>query len=177
MIDVKEYARALFLLTEELGSTAEAFRDAALVREAMLENPPYAKLLDTPALPTEEKLRLIDKAFASVNVSVRNLVKILCERHAVHDTAKVMEAYAVLCDEARGIERVEAITAVPMSQKQISALSAKLAAMTGKQIVIRNTVDAGILGGVKLRYAGMQLDGSIRSRLEALEKNLKETVI
>ncbi len=177
MIDVKEYARALFLLTEELGTTEACVSDAALVREAMLANPSYEKLLDTPALAVGTKTGLIDRAFAVIDPSVRNLLKLLCERHAVHDAVKIMESYAVLYDEARGIERVEAITAVPMTKQQTAALTAKLARITGKRIVLRNTVDAAVLGGVKLRYAGLQIDGSVRSRLDTLEKSLKGLVI
>ena len=85
--------------------------------------------------------------------------------------------YAALYDEARGIERVEAVTAVAMTEKQLSALTNKLAALTGKSIVIRNTIDPTILGGVVLRYAGTQLDGSLRARLESFEKSLKDLVI
>ncbi|MBQ9748446.1 MAG: ATP synthase F1 subunit delta [Clostridia bacterium] len=177
MIDAKEYARALFLLTEELGTTAAAFADAALVKAALCENPSYEKLLDTPALPTGVKTRLIDEAFAVIDPSVKNLVKLLCERHAVHDTVKVMAAYADICDEARGILRVEAITAVSMTAKQTEALGAKLKRMTGKQVIVSNTVDKTILGGVKLRYEGLQIDGSLKSRLETLEKGLREIVI
>ena len=177
MIDVKEYARALFLLTEESGTTAAALNDTELVLAAMKGNPSYAKLLDTPALPTAVKTRLIDEAFAVIDHSVRNLIKLLCERHAVHDTVKVMEAYRALCDEAFGVLRVEAITVVPMKSAQTDALKKKLTQMTGKKVIIRNTVDQTILGGMKLRYAGVQIDGSLRSRLDTLESNLKEIVI
>ena len=177
MIDAKEYARALFLLTEELGTTATALSDAALVRAAMRDNPSYETLLDTPALPTGVKTHLIDEAFAAIDPSVRNLVKLLCERHAVHDTVKVMEAYAALCDEARGILRVEAITAVPLTAKQTEALVAMLERKTGKQIVVSNTVDKTILGGMTLRYAGLQIDGSLKTRLATLERSLRDTVL
>jgi F-type H+-transporting ATPase subunit delta len=53
----------------------------------------------------------------------------------------------------------------------------KLAKMTGKTIIIKNTVDKSILGGVKLRYSGIQLDGSVKTRLDTFEKSLKNTVI
>ena len=64
-----------------------------------------------------------------------------------------------------------------MTESQKDALAKKLAANLGKTIVIKNTVDKTILGGVKLRYAGIQLDGSVQKRLESFEKNLKNIVI
>ncbi len=177
MIDAKEYGKALFLLSEEEGNTEQAMQDIALMKEAMRKNPSYETLLDTPALPAETKLGLIDEAFAGIDANVKNLLKILCEKHATHDMPRVADAFSALYDESRGNLRVEAITAVPMSKKQLEAMTEKLALQTGKHIIIKNIVDASILGGVTLRYAGVQLDGSVRSRLESLEKSLKEIII
>ena len=177
MIDAKEYGKALFLLTEEEGTTKAVAEDLKTVQKLLRENPRYEKLLDTPALTKEEKLRLIDRAFSSLHESVLNLTKILCEKHSVYQFSRVADAYAVLYDEARGIERVEVLTAVAMTQKQISELASRLSFLTGKTAVIKNTVDPGILGGAVLRYAGKQLDGSLKARLENFEKSLKEIVV
>ena len=177
MIDAKEYGKALFLLTEEERTTKTVAEELLGVKKLLCENPRYIKLLDTPALAKEEKLALVDRAFASLDGNLLNFVKILCEKHAVYQLPRVADVYAALYDEARGIERVEAVTAVAMTEKQLSALTNKLAALTGKSIVIRKTIDPTILGGVVLRYAGTQLDGSLRARLESFEKSLKDLVI
>ena len=177
MIDAKEYGKALFLLTEEDGTTETVAEDLKTVQKLLRENPRYVKLLDTPALAKEEKLRLIDLAFSSLHESVLNLTKILCEKHSVYRLSQVAEHYAALCDEARGILRAEVLTAVAMTQQQISALTARLCRLTGKTVIIKNTVSPEILGGVVLRYAGKQLDGSLRARLDGFEKSLKETVL
>ena len=177
MIDAKEYGKALFLLTEEDGTTAAVAGELEALRGIMRENPRYEKLLDTPALARDEKLLLIDRAFSSLNENLVNLLKILCEKHSVYQLPKIAAAYAALYDEARGIERVEALTAVAMTSPQIEAMRAKLSRMTGKTVILRNTVDPSILGGVVLRYAGKQFDGSVKARLSALEKSLKEIVL
>ncbi len=177
MIDAKEYGKALFLLTEEDGTTAAVAAELEAVREILRENPRYEKLLDTPALAKDEKLLLIDRAFSSLNENLVNLIKILCERHSVYQLPKISGAYAALYDEARGIERVEALTAIAMTPRQTEALTAKISRMTGKTVIVRNTVDPSILGGVVLRYAGKQFDGSVKARLSALEQSLKEIVL
>ena len=56
-------------------------------------------------------------------------------------------------------------------------LAAKLAAITGKKIIIKNTVSKEILGGIQIRYSGKQIDGSIKTRLDGFEKSLKKIVI
>ena len=54
---------------------------------------------------------------------------------------------------------------------------AKLEGITGKTVILKNTVDESILGGITLRYSGTQLDGSLRSRLQKLERLLKGAIV
>ena len=60
---------------------------------------------------------------------------------------------------------------------QIYAKMDELEEITGKTIIIKNTVDAAILGGMKLRYLGQQIDGSIKTKLDKFDKSLKDLVI
>lgn len=177
MTDAKEYARALFLLTEEDGVTDNVVADAATLKGALLANPDYVKLLDTPALTKAQRLDMLSATLSGLDWRLANLVKILTERHLAHLAVRLIDAYCDMVDEARGILRVEAVTAVPLSEAQSKALTVKLSARTGKTVIVKNTVDPSVLGGVKLRYAGIQLDGTVRSRLTEFEKGLKALVL
>ena len=100
MTDAREYGRALFELAEESANTEKIFCDICLLKEAFANNPEYKNLLDTPALSKEEKLSLIDEAFAGIDVYALNLIKILCECHSVHIFGEIAQAFADLYDEA-----------------------------------------------------------------------------
>ena len=177
MINAVEYGRALFMLTEEVGNTEKVREDAIVLRAAFKENPDFANLLDTPAISKSERLGVVDASLASVDKNLTNLVKMLAESREAHCVPRVLDAYLAIYDEARGIERVEAITALPLTAEQTERLGAKLEKQTGKRIIIENTVDSSILGGIKLRYMGIQLDSSLKSRLDSFEKSLMETII
>jgi F-type H+-transporting ATPase subunit delta len=177
MTVVSEYGKALFMLAKEDGKIDAILQDVKAVKEILTKNKSYVKLLDTPALKKEEKLAMIDEAFRAVDESVVNLLKILSEKHSVYTFGSVCATYSALYDEEMGIEHVEAVSAVPMTDSQLKLLSEKLARITGKKIMIKNTVDKKILGGVMLRYAGVQIDGSVKSRLDAFAESLKNVVI
>ncbi len=172
-----EYAKALFSLTEELGTTDKTLRDLRLVDTVLSENPSYIKLTDTPALSVPEKLTLLDEAFDSIDESLKNLIKILCERHSVHLFPALAKRFLSLYNESRGIIPAEVISATKLSDSAMAKLKEKLEVKTKKTVVLTNTVDESIIGGVKLRYDGIQLDGSLRARLDAIEKSLKSTIV
>lgn len=177
MTEANEYGKALFLITEEDGQSDKILTDVRTAESILSGNPEYVKLLSSPAVPKSERIELVDKAFSCLDVSLCNLIKILVEKHAIHLFDKVAKAYYGLYDESRGILRVEAITAVALTEGQSATMTEKLSKSLGKTVVLKNTVDRSILGGVKLRYSGVQLDGSVRTRLDKFEEALKNTVI
>ena len=177
MIDAREYARALFLLCEEDGITDKILDELGVVNEALRQNPAYARLLDTPALTKAEKLGLIDEAFRSLDLNLVNFIKILCEKHSVFTLKRVESELSALVDEARGIERATAISAVAMTTEQIDRLRERLEAMIGKTVVLSNKIDPSVLGGIKLRYSGAQLDGTVKGRLDGFAARLSEIVV
>lgn len=177
MTGALEYARALFMLSEEGGSSDAVAEDARTVLSALADNEGYTHLIDTPALPTEKRLMLIGEAFSSLDKNLVNLMKILAEKRLSRLIPSVMKEYLAQYESSRGIERVEAVTAVPLTEGQTTALASALARKTGKTIIVKNTVDEKILGGMKLCYMGKQLDGSLGARFDALEESLRTLVV
>ena len=175
--NAKNYGDALFMLAKELDEIDIVKSDFDTLSAVVEENSEYLKLLDTPSLSREERVKLVDAAFGTLNKNLVNLVKILAERRLVYLVSKIRQAYMLAYDEHYNIERVDAISAIPLTSEQINKLQLKLEKVTGKQIVVTNTIDSSILGGMKLRYLGIQLDGSIKTKLDNFEKSLKDIVI
>ena len=171
------YGEALFSLAEELGETEQVKSDIQTLLSVIDASPEYLKMLDSPALSREERLALIDGSLASLNKSLVNTAKLLTERRLAHTVPKVLEHFVKAYEKSRGIERVEVISAIPLSESQTAKLKAKLEGITKKQIIISNTHDPALLGGMKLRYMGLELDGSIKTKLDGFEKRLSELVI
>lgn len=172
-----EYGRAIFLIAKEEGRLDDYLSELNVVSSVLSENKEYVGLLDTPAISKKEKLSLIDTAFASLGDNVVSLLKLLCERHLIYSFSEVIKTYTSLYNEEMGIEEVTVITAIPLTSDRAERLKQRLSEITGKKIIISNTVDKGILGGIKIRYSGRQIDASLKTRLDEFEKKLSETVI
>ena len=173
MTSGNEYGRALFMLCCEEGTVDTVMDEIGIVDKAFRDNPEYVKLLDTPAVSKEEKHSLIDEAFKDLSYCVVNVIKLLSDRRISRLFSAVFAEYGRLYDEMRGIEHVEAVTAITMSDAQKRRLTEKLEGITGKTVKLKYTVDPSILGGVMLRYSGTQLDGSVKTRLESFASGLK----
>ena len=104
--EAKSYADALFMLAEELAETECVKSDFETVCKVVAQNPEYLKLLDTPSIPREDRVNLVEKAFGSLNRNLVNLVKILCEKRTVYLVDKIQVSFLASYDQSRGIERV-----------------------------------------------------------------------
>ncbi len=177
MILSEEYGKALFALAVEEKKCAEFFDTLSALAVLIEKYPAYAKLLDTPAMRTEEKLSLIDAAFGTIEPMVFNCVKLLCEKHAVHQIPGCFRTYKKLYYASQGIEEAVCISAQPLSEKQKQALHQKLCRLTKKDVRLVCHVDPSLLGGIVVRINGKQLDGSIRAKLDVFRKSLADAVV
>lgn len=173
----REYGRALFMLTEEVGSSERVREEALGLIRLFDSNPEYSKMLDTPALSPDERIALVGEALMGLDEHLVNLIKMLTKRRMAYAVSRTLRAYDEEYMRSRGIEKAEVISAIALNEAQISRLAERLGRITGKQIIIDNKVDPSILGGIKLRYMGIQRDGSVRARLESFADSLAKTVV
>ena len=177
MNGARNYAEALFSLSEEMKNSETVLSDIKITHSVLKSNPEYFKLTDTPAISVKEKITLIDTAFSKVDQNVKNLLKILCEKHSVHIFPDIAKEFYEVYNEAYGICPAEVISIKELSAAQTAKIKEKLEKVTGKTIVIKNTIDSKLIGGIKLRYMGRELDGSLLARLTKIEQTLKNTII
>ena len=177
MIDATSYGKALYELAEESGKEKVILKQLATICEAVESAPTYMNLMDTPALDSREKCNLIQEAFGNAEELLRNFLCILCEKRAFYTLPACKKAFDNAYDEAHAIVRATALTAIPMKVRQKKALTSKLSAMTGKTVELENRVDPALIGGIRLRYGGVQLDDTIQARLETLRKALADSIV
>lgn len=85
----------------------------------------------------------------------------------------IADGYQRLLDSYRGIERAEITTAVPLDEEDKQRLEERLGAIVGKKAVLKPKVDSSVIGGIVARIGDKLLDGSTRSQLMALKKELQ----
>ena len=172
------YAQALYDLAKDEGLGKTILEELSVLKNVFSDNPEYAKLLSAPDLPKQERCGVLDEAFrGKVHPYVLNFLKILTEKGYIRQFPQCCDAYRGFYNEDNGILVVKAVSAAPLNQQQTEKLIAKLEATTGKKIDLHCSVDAAMLGGLRLSYDGKQVDGTVRNRLDSIGKLLKNTVL
>ena len=172
------YGQGLYALAKEEALEEAILQELDLLKTAFAEEPDFIKLLSSANVPKAERLTVIDSSFrGKVQPYVLNFLKLLTEKGYIAHFADCCETYRDLYNEDRGILQVQAVSAIALTENQKQQLTDKLSAITGKTIDIVCKVDKSVLGGIRLNYNGTQVDGTVQSRLQAIEKRLKNTVL
>ena len=172
------YGQALYDLAKEENLSKAILEELSVLKNVFADTPQYSKLLSTPDIPKQERCGILDEAFrGKVHPYVLNFLKILTEKGYIRQFPDCCDAYRGFYNKDNGILVVKAVSAIALSDGQKQKLTAKLEATTGKQIDLQCTVDAAQLGGLRLSYDGKQVDGTVRSRMDAIGKLLKNTVL
>ena len=168
-----QFGDALFELCAAEGSDGEVLQQLADTKALFDENPAYPRLLDAPNVTRAQRLALVDEAFeGKVAPYLLNTLRLLCEHAQAGLLPQAAERYRVRYNKAHGILEVRAFTAQPLGQELQQKLSARLAALTGKQILLTVQTDPALLGGIKLEMEGKEFDGTVRRRLDTLRREL-----
>lgn len=171
----KEYGLALYELAVEENCQQEVLQSLAVICDLLKQFPEYCSLLQNPAIPKQERLALLDKAFAEqVHGYTLNFIKILCERMALTHLFECKKAYEEKMYEAQGILPAVVQSAVALTQEQMQALCSKIEHATGKKVQLTNEVDSTLIGGVKLSYQGKEFDSTVLGRMQSMRRALMQ---
>lgn len=167
----RRYAQAAFSIARDRGEVA-AWRTDVSDMATVLAESELAPMFADPAIPAEQKFRVLERVL-EVAPLVMNLAKLLIQKGRSQDARAVADAFNRLADEYEGIAHAEVTTAVPLTEEQLASIRARLGQQLGKQVVATSRVDPAIIGGAIVRVGDRLIDGSIRTRLKLLRRELE----
>jgi F-type H+-transporting ATPase subunit delta len=167
----QRYARAVFELALEQNELDRWQQDLQKLA-ALVANDEFRTIMDSPKVKAEDKNHLIMEALGTANPLALNLARLLISRTSTGLAGQIAEEYQRLLDEHHGVIKASVITAVPLDDADKMKLAADLGQVVGKKIDLTATVQPDILGGIVARVGGKLLDGSTRSKLAQLKRQL-----
>lgn len=169
------YASALFELAEEHETLDALAEDLQGLRQLLRDSPEFVRLIRSPVLSRDEQGRAIAAIGekAGLNDLTRRFLGVLAQKRRLFVLPEVIEAYAAMLAVHRGEVSAELISAVELSDEQITTVRDQLAKVVGQSVNLSTEVDPNLLGGLIVRVGSRMIDASLRSKLHQLELAMK----
>ena len=172
------YGESLYELAKEENLSKLIGDQLVVLQLSFRQEPDFIRLLSSPNLTKAERCQILDDSFrGKVHIYLLNFLKILTEKGYLRFFSDCCDAYTDHFDQENGILRVDAVSAVELSDDQKDKLKEKLSRITGKEIALRTRIDSRVLGGIRLDYDGQRLDDTVSHRLDAIRNVLNKTVL
>jgi F-type H+-transporting ATPase subunit delta len=172
------YAGALLASAREAGVVDGVADSYAAMCEVFAAHRDLVTFMDSPQVAEQEKKDLVASVFGEqVEPVLLHFVHLLVDKNRIESFQDIGEEFARLVEIERGVVRARVITAIALPDDLEAQLAAKLAALTGKTIILEKRVDPAVLGGVKVTMGDKVLDGTVRTNLDLLRKTLGQASV
>ncbi|SMC38321.1 F0F1 ATP synthase subunit delta [Sporomusa malonica] len=168
-----KYAQAIYEIASEKAMLDNVEKQLKLVEATIAGHADLATLMYHPIVPAPAKKETINRVFAGdLDGFVQNFLLLLIDKRREPALPAIISEYIRLANEARNIAEAEVFTAKELSAAQLEALAGKLSKVTGKNIVLKTSIDQELLGGVVVKIGDKLIDGSVARQLKALKAAL-----
>jgi len=173
-----QHAKEIFkiaLESNELNRWQNSLRNlASLTRDKTL-----VASLENPGTAIDDKAKILAERLGEAHPDVLKLVSELINKGRLTVLDDISYEYQRLLDTHHGIEGTETAeitTAIPLDDEYVLDISKRLTEMAGKPVVVTTKVEPNLIGGIVIKVGDKVIDGSIKSKLAVLKRELGRAV-
>lgn len=164
----RPYARAAFEFAREHGCLQQ-WSDLFDASGAVVSDSRVARLLGNPQVTEDELVALIAAAAGSAaDVHGRNYLRTLAHNRRLGLLPEIARQYETLRADAENVVDVELVAAMQVEPAQLGRLVQALERRLQRDVRIKTSIDASLIGGAIVQAGDLVIDGSLRSRLRRL---------
>lgn len=172
-IAIKRYSRSLFEAALEQNSLERIYEELGDIKHILSKNKAFFKVLEYPMVTLREKYNLINDVFSSrFDILISDFLKLLIEKDRVYLLNEIMTDFEELYFDHKRILKAQVVSAIGLNTEEKKSLENKLETLFGQTVVIDNTVDASIIGGLYIKAKDKVIDASLKGKLEKMKDNL-----
>ena len=166
MFDLAKEGDAVDALAADVDALDAALAESADLR-TMVRSPLYARGAQVNAVTALAAEMELSKITA-------NTLALMASKRRLFVLPQLVAALRAMIADARGQVTAEVTAATALSDAQAAKLAETLKAKIGKDVNVRTTVDARLIGGLVVKVGSRMIDTSVAARLAALQNAMKE---
>ena len=174
------YAAALYSLASDEHAPAAGALDQVVEQMEALgrlidESGELRRLLGSPLIDVNTAQKAVRAVLAAngFGKTVQDFVSVVVSNRRMSALRRIVNAFAALVAEKRGVVVAEVSTAHPLSDLQEQQLRARLIESGFGNVNIVKQVDPSLLGGLVVKIGARLYDSSLKSRLQRLQYAMK----
>lgn len=169
----RRYCRALFELAKEAGQEEAVGMEIEQFNTAYNSSELH-QVLSNPAFGVDVRKKILSQVmqaqqFSSLTV---RFLSLLLDRDRLSHLAGIVSCYRRLLDQSKGRVAAKVISASALDASMVERVRAQLRGISGKEVVLQQEVDPGLLGGLLVELEGKVYDGSVRTQLEKMKQRI-----
>lgn len=168
------YAKALLDVTPSDAEATKVGADLGAFVDLLGSNAEIRQALLSPSVPASAKRGITTAVAERLGMSTPGvrLLQLLADRDRLGMTAELVAVFRERLLERQQVVRAELRSAVALTPDAVKAIESRLGAVTGKKVAIDAIVDPALIGGVVAKVGSTVYDGTIKSQLDKLRKQL-----
>jgi F-type H+-transporting ATPase subunit delta len=171
------YARALFDIGVETNSVGQIYDDLHAVHDALNGlDPDLRTFFFLPRFRREEKRRIVSLAFeGKVSRPVLGLLHVLVDKRREPLLDNIVEEFDRYKDVNENRVQARVVSAKKLDADLLEALRSALEQRTRKSVILSETIDPEVLGGLRVNVGDRVIDGTVRRSLQDMRRSLAAT--
>ena len=169
----RPYAEALFATArdDQAGLASWSGLVSELAQVASLHD--VREALTDPRLNAAQRIDLFAGLIKSpLSESARNFIELLVSNNRILVLPQIAEQFEILKNQHEGTALAQIISAYPLDDKQVAELVSGLEKKFGLKLKPAVTVDANLIGGVRVIVGDQVLDTSVQAQLARMRDTL-----
>lgn len=167
--EINAYADAVFAIAAAENSTAQVESELFTFAQAVANNEELRATLTDRRLPAAVRQQIVaDVLNGQASHATEACLAMIIGTGRIGQIGDIAHALSSKSAAGGGASLATVRSAVPLSDAQLSQLSAALSNSTGGDVTVKNIIDPSVIGGVLTQIGDEVIDGTIRSRLTQL---------
>jgi F-type H+-transporting ATPase subunit delta len=168
------YAKAVFMLAKEQNVLEQVYNDFKLIRETTHEAPEFNTIISSPVVTAADKLNLLKKVYEkSVHEITMRFMNLLVDKSREIYLIDIARNFETFYRKENNIKQVIVTTQHEISKEASERISELVVKGFGSKVEIKNLISEEMIGGIILRIENEQLDLSVKTQLQQIQKKLR----
>ena len=168
----RRYATAVFQLAQEANKVTGVQHDLHTFTASLAADADVRKFFRSPVVDRKEKERIVAQAFSKLDPIALHTILLLIRKRRENMVEEIVAQFDILERTARGAQPLQVTSARELGKPELDAIVARLAAAFKTKFDVTQSVDPGLIGGIRITMGDRAADGSIAGRLDDIARLL-----